>query len=125
VPLTDADIIMHYQAGTLLQELLNPIDTGQQTALSAQLVALHNAGNIDPVAVAATTEFQNLEKRHFFHDPTSLLGAGSLSGLGQQLTARHQREDDVLGQRRRHRRHPRPRGQPDQVRTDLLEDVLC
>ena len=66
VPLTDADIIMHYQAGTLLQELLNPIDTGQQTALSARLAALHNAGNIDLVAVAATTEFQNLDKRHFF-----------------------------------------------------------
>src|SRR5258708_6305796 len=65
-PLTDADIVMHYQTGTLLQELLNPIDTGQQTALSAQLAALHNAGNIDLVAVAAATEFQNLNKRHFF-----------------------------------------------------------
>jgi hypothetical protein len=66
VPPTDADIIRHYQSSTLLLELLKPIDTDQQVALHAQLAALHNAGNIDLVAATASTEFQNLEKRHFF-----------------------------------------------------------
>src|SRR5450756_614582 len=66
VPLTDADIIGHYQAGTLLSELLKPRDTGQQNALHAQIAALHNAGNIDLVALTATTEFHNLDRRYFF-----------------------------------------------------------
>jgi hypothetical protein len=66
VPLTDADIVRHYQTGTLLSELLKPNDTGQQKELHAQIAALHNAGDIDLLALTATTEFQNLGRRYFF-----------------------------------------------------------
>jgi len=66
VPLTDADIVRHYQTGTLLSELLKPNDTGQQKELHAQIAALHNAGDIDLLALTATTEFQNLDRRYFF-----------------------------------------------------------
>ncbi len=64
--LTDAEIIAHYRAGTLLPELQRPIDTSHQEALHGQLAALHNAGNIDMLALVATPEFRNLDRRHFF-----------------------------------------------------------
>jgi hypothetical protein len=64
--LTDAEIIQHYLAGTLLRELLHPLDTSEQEALRGQLAALHNAGSIDLFALAATPEFHNLDRRHFF-----------------------------------------------------------
>jgi len=63
---TDAEIIQHYQAGTLLRELLHPLDTNEQEALREQLAALHNAGSIDLLALTATPEFQNLDRRHRF-----------------------------------------------------------
>jgi len=63
---TDAEIIQHYQAGTLLRELLHPLDTNEQEALREQLAALHNAGGIDLLALTATPEFQNLDRRHRF-----------------------------------------------------------
>ena len=44
-PLTDAEIIAHYQARTLLPELVRPLNTTQQEALYVQLTVLHNAGN--------------------------------------------------------------------------------
>ncbi len=65
-PLTDTAIIRHYEGGTLLQELLHPLDTSQQAVLHGELAALHNAGSIDLIALAATPEFQNLDRRHFF-----------------------------------------------------------
>ena len=65
-PLTDAEIIAHYQAGTLLPELYRPLNTTQQEALCLQLAALHNAGNIDMLALPAAPEFLNLDRRQFF-----------------------------------------------------------
>jgi hypothetical protein len=65
-PLTDAEIIVHYQTGTLLPELRRPLDTSRREALHRQLAALHNAGSIDLLALTATPEFQNLDRRHFF-----------------------------------------------------------
>jgi hypothetical protein len=65
-PLTDAEIIAHYQAKTLLRELQRPLDTTQQEALCVQLAALHNAGNIDMLALTAAPEFLNLDRQHFF-----------------------------------------------------------
>ena len=65
-PLTDNDIIIHYQAGTLLPELRRPIDTSHREALQGQLAALHNAGSIDLLTLTATSEFQNLSGHHFF-----------------------------------------------------------
>jgi hypothetical protein len=66
VPLTDAEIIQHYQAGTLLRELLHPLDTSEQEALREQLATLHNAGSIDLLALTATPEFESLDRRHRF-----------------------------------------------------------
>lgn len=63
---TDAEIIRHYGAGTLLRELLHPLDAGEQEVLQGQLAALHNAGSIDLLVLAATPEFEQLERRHFF-----------------------------------------------------------
>ena len=65
-PLTDAEIIAHYQARTLLPELRRPLNTTQQEALCVQLAALHNAGNIDMLALTAAPEFLNLDRQHFF-----------------------------------------------------------
>jgi hypothetical protein len=65
-PLTDAEIIAHYQARTLLAKLQRPLNTTQQEALCVQLAALHNAGNIDMLALTAAPEFLNLDRQHFF-----------------------------------------------------------
>jgi len=65
-PLTDAEIITHYQARTLLPELRWPLNTTQQEALCVQLAALHNAGGIDMLALTAAPEFLDLDRQHFF-----------------------------------------------------------
>jgi hypothetical protein len=65
-PLTDAEIIVHYQAGTLLPKLRRPADTAHREALHGQLAALHNAGKIDLIALTGASEFQNLDRLHFF-----------------------------------------------------------
>ncbi len=64
--LTDAEIIAHYKAGTLLLELRRPPDASDPEALHRQLAELHNAGSIDLLALTATPEFQNVDRRHFF-----------------------------------------------------------
>lgn len=66
VTMTDAEIITHYQAGTLFRELLHPADTSQQEMLHAKLAALHNSRSIDLLALSATPEFQKLDRRYFF-----------------------------------------------------------
>lgn len=65
-PLTDAQIITHYRAKTLLPELGRPLNTSEQEALCVQLAALHNAGSIDMLALTAAPEFLNLDRQHFF-----------------------------------------------------------
>jgi hypothetical protein len=65
-PLTDAEIIAHHRAQTLLRELRPPLDTNQQEALHVQLATLHNAGSIDMLALTATPEFLSLDRPHFF-----------------------------------------------------------
>ena len=65
-PLTDAEVIAHYEARTLLPELQRPLNTTQQEALCVQLAALHNADNIDMLALTAAPEFLNLDRQHFF-----------------------------------------------------------
>lgn len=65
-PVQDADIVRHYRAGTLLQELTKPRDSDRRKALHAQLANLHNAGEIDLVALTATAEFERLDRRHHF-----------------------------------------------------------
>ena len=86
-PLTDAEIIAHYQARTLLSELARPLNTQQQEALCAQLAALHNAGAIDMLALTETPEFLNLDGQHFFtiqqiyHGIIPLLEAPALAML--------------------------------------------
>jgi hypothetical protein len=66
MPLTETEITAHYQAGTLLSELQRPLDMSHQDALHKKLAALHNAGNIDVLALTATPDFQNLDRRYFF-----------------------------------------------------------
>ena len=65
-PLTDAEIIAHYRAQTLLRELRRPLDTNEQEALHVHLAMLHNAGSIDMLAITATPEFLSLDRPHFF-----------------------------------------------------------
>lgn len=65
-PLTDAEIIAHYQGRTLLPELWRPLNTTQREALCVQLAALHNAGSIDMLALTAAPQFLNLDRQHFF-----------------------------------------------------------
>ena len=85
---TDTDIIRHYRAGTLLRELLHPLDTSEQEALRRQLAALHNAGSIDLLALTATPEFQSLDRRSLFtiqqiySNAIPLLDASPLAMLG-------------------------------------------
>jgi hypothetical protein len=64
--MTDAEIIAHYQARTLLPELARPLNPPQREALCAQLAALHNAGTIDILELTAAPEFLNLDRQHFF-----------------------------------------------------------
>jgi hypothetical protein len=64
--LTSADVVRQYQAGTLLLELTKRRDTDERKALHEQMAALHNAGEIDLVALTATAEFENLDRRYFF-----------------------------------------------------------
>ena len=66
-PLTETEIIAHYRAGTLLRELQRPLDTSHQGELQGQLVALHNAGHIDFLALVAGPEFENLDRQYFFN----------------------------------------------------------
>lgn len=63
---TDAEIIQHYRTGTLLRELLHPLDSGEQQLLQGQLAALHNAGSIDLLVLTAAPEFESLDRRHLF-----------------------------------------------------------
>jgi hypothetical protein len=65
-PLTDAEIIAHYQARTLLPEFHRPLNTTQKEALCVQLAALHNAGSIDMLALTAEPEFLNFDRQPFF-----------------------------------------------------------
>jgi hypothetical protein len=67
VPLTEAEIMTHYRAGTLLPELQRPLDSRQQEALQGHLVSLHNAGHIDMLALATWPESGNLDRRYFFN----------------------------------------------------------
>ena len=64
--LTDAEIVAHYQARTLLPELRRHLNPTQQDALCVQLAALHNAGAIDLRALTATPAFQVLDGQQFF-----------------------------------------------------------
>jgi hypothetical protein len=65
-PMTDAEVIAHYRAGTLIRELHRPADTTMQEELHARLAALHNSQSIDLFALSATPEFQGLDRRYFF-----------------------------------------------------------
>lgn len=64
--MTDAEIVAHYKTGTLLAEILRPVDTSQQQMLHAQLAALHNSHGIDLLALTATPEFESLDRRYSF-----------------------------------------------------------
>ena len=64
--LTDAEIVAHYQARTLLPELRRPLNPTQQDALCVQLAALHNAGALELLALTATPAFQVLDGQQFF-----------------------------------------------------------
>jgi hypothetical protein len=64
--MTDAELIAHYRAGTLIRELHRPADTAMQEELHSQLAALHNSQSIDLLALSATPEFQGLDRRYFF-----------------------------------------------------------
>lgn len=83
----DADIVRHYRAGTLLQELTRPRDADQRKALHAQMADLHNAGDIDLVALTGTAEFERLDRRYHFAiqqaygDAMPLLTVGTQSML--------------------------------------------
>lgn len=87
VPLTDAEIIAHYRARTLLPQLQRPLDTNQQKSLHARLAALHNAGSIDMLALTTTPEFLKLDRLHLFtiqqiyHGIIPLLEAPALAML--------------------------------------------
>ena len=86
-PPQDVDIVRHYRAGTLLQELTRPRDTDRRKALHARMADLHNAGDIDLVALTATAKFERLERRHHFTiqqaygDAMPLLDAGASAML--------------------------------------------
>lgn len=81
--LEDADIVRHYRAGTLLQTVATRRDADDRKYLHAQMAALHNAGDIDLVALTTSTEFENLDRRHHFTiqqaygDAMPLLDAGA------------------------------------------------
>jgi hypothetical protein len=64
--MTDAEIIAHYRAGTLLRELHRPTDTAMQEELHSQLAALHNSQSIDLLALSASPEFRALDRRYSF-----------------------------------------------------------
>src|SRR5579871_6715743 len=65
-PLTESEIVDYYRAGILLPALLRPLNTQDQEQLRERLSARHNAGDIDVLALVATPDFQNLERRDFF-----------------------------------------------------------
>jgi hypothetical protein len=64
--MTDAEVIAHYRAGTLIRELHRPASTAMQEELHSQLAALHNSQSIDLLALSATPEFQGLDRRYSF-----------------------------------------------------------
>lgn len=65
-PLTDIDIIAHYRAGTLLSEVVRPLNTNEQERLHERLAALHNEGGIDVLALAGGLESSRLDRRQLF-----------------------------------------------------------
>lgn len=64
--MTDEEIITHYRAGTLIEEILRPSETGLKQALHAQLTKLHNERSIDLLALTATPAFDRLDQRYAF-----------------------------------------------------------
>jgi hypothetical protein len=65
-PLTESEIVEHFNATTLLPALLHPLNTQDQEVSCERLAARHNAGDIDLLALVATPEFQALDRRAFF-----------------------------------------------------------
>lgn len=64
--MTDAEVIAHCRAGTLIRELHRPASTTMQEQLHSHLAVLHNSQSIDLLALSATPEFQGLDRRYSF-----------------------------------------------------------
>ena len=64
--MTDAEVIAHCRAGTLIRELHRPASTTMQEQLHSHLAVLHNSQSIDLLALSATPEFQGFDRRYSF-----------------------------------------------------------
>jgi|GEM_PF-2998591 len=74
-PPTDAELIAHASAGTLVEVLRREADTNREDSLVNRLVALHNGGQLDLLAATQTPAFEALGGPVFFSVQSIFCGA--------------------------------------------------
>src|SRR4051812_21525192 len=74
-PPTDAELIAHASAGTLVEVLRREADADREGSLINRLVALHNGGQLDLLAATQTPAFEALGGPVFFSVQSVFCGA--------------------------------------------------